>query len=300
MNAPLRRRPPVAEQPRASALTEFLSARRAGLGAVAVVAAAAVGGWAMWRRYADDVRAHPDAVLFPERVEVNGVAPWVRGDVRAEALRDASLDAGLPLDDPDLPERLRRAFARHPWVREVVRVSISQPAAAVVEVRCRQPVAMVRVQDGLYAVDAEGVLLPSDDFTAESAAAYPTIAKVGSTPVGAAGTRWSDPLVVEGAAVAAAIGPEWPRLGLRDLRPAGTPTGIHWDLVGDDGAMIRFGAAPGRERPGEPVAAEKVARLREAKPRAGGETLDLAVPSPDAATPAPISGGDPAPAPARP
>ena len=300
MNAPLRRRPPVVEPPRGSAVSEFLTARRAGLGAVAVVVACALGGWALWRRYADDVRAHPDAVLFPEQVEVRGVAPWVRGDVRAEALRDASLDAGLPLDDPDLPERLRRAFTRHPWVREVVRVSISQPAAAEVEVRCRQPVAMVRVQDGLYAVDAEGVLLPSDDFTPESAAAYPTIAHVGSTPLGAAGTRWSDPIVVEGAAVAAAIGPEWPRLGLRDLRPAGTPAGIHWDLVGDDGPLIRFGAAPGRERPGEPAAAAKVVRLREAGLRAGGETLDLTVAPPDAAQPAPISEGDPAPAAARP
>ncbi len=274
---------------------EFLSTRRAGLGAIAVIVAAGLGGWALWRRHAADVRAHPDAVLFPERVDVRGVAPWVRGDLRAEVLRDASLDGGLPLDDPDLAERLRRAFARHPWVREVARVAISQPAAAVVEVRCRQPVAMVRVQNGLYAVDADAVLLPSDDFTPESAAAYPTIAHVGSTPLGAAGTRWDDQLVVEGAAVAAAIGPEWPRLGMRDLRPAGTPTGIHWDLVGDDGSMIRFGSAPGRERPDEPAAAAKVVRLRDV---AGGDaagSVDLAAPPPAENTP-PISAGDPAPA----
>jgi len=291
MNAPLRRRPPASEPPRGRALAEFVSAHRAGLGALAVVAAAAVGGWLAWRRHADQVRAQPDLVLFPERIEVQGIGPWIRGDVRGEALRDASLDGGLPLDDPALAERLRRAFARHPWVREVVAVRLGQPAAAVVEVRCREPVAMVRVKDGLYAVDGEGVLLPSDDFTAESAAAYPTIAQVGTTPIGAAGTRWGDAMVVEGAAVAAAIGPEWPRLGMRDLKPTAVGIGLIWELVGDDGRRIRFGSAPGREQPGEPPAAAKLARLQRLP--AGDEAermVDLTV----APAAEPVSAADPA------
>ncbi|MFM7107073.1 MAG: hypothetical protein ACKOZU_00430 [Planctomycetaceae bacterium] len=299
MNAPIRRPPPAADRAAVATLSDFLVARRAGLGAVAVVAAAAAAGWYAWHRHAADVQAHPDAVLFPDAIEVRGTAAWVRGDVRAEALRDASLDAGLPLDDPALTERLRRAFARHPWVREVVGVAVRSPAAATVEIRCREPVAMVRVKGGLYAVDAEGTLLPSDDFTPESASAYPTIGHVQSTPQGTAGTRWLDPLVVEGAALAAAIGPEWPRLGVRDLRPAGTAAGISWDLVGDGGRVIRFGFAPGRERPGEPSAAVKVARLRDLVAREaldGG--VDLA--APPAEPPVPVSGGDPAPASARP
>lgn len=297
MNAPLRRRAPGAEPSPGSALATFVSAHRAGLGAVAVVAAAAVGGWIAWRRHADDVRTHPDLVLVPERVEVRGAGPWIRGDVRAEALRDASLDGGLPLDDPGLAERLRRAFARHPWVREVVGVSLREPAAAVVEIRCREPVAMVRVKDGLYAVDAEGVVLPSDDFTSESAAAYPTIAHVGTTPIGAAGTRWGDALVVEGASVAAAVGPEWPRLGLRDLLPVGTAHGVDWRLVGDDGRTIRFGSAPGREQPGEPTAATKLARLQDLPVGAeSARNADLTV----APAAAPVSADDPPPAPAPP
>jgi hypothetical protein len=278
---------------------EFVVARRAGLGAIAVVAAAAAGGWYAWSRHGADARAHPDAVLHPDAIELRGAAPWIRGDIRAEALRDASLDGGLPLDDADLAERLRRAFARHPWVREVVSVAIRAPAAATVEIRCREPVAMVRVRGGLYAVDAEGRVLPSEDFTPESAAAYPTIAHVQSTPQGAAGTRWVDPLVVEGAAVAAAVGPEWPRLGVRDLRPAGSAAGISWDLVGDGARVIRFGFAPGRERPGEPSAAAKVARLRDLVARDaldGG--VDLA--TPPAEPPVPVSGADPARAAARP
>lgn len=299
MTDSLRRRPPLPDPTGRSPIAEFVAARRAGLGAVAVVAAAAAGGWYLWQRHADDVRAHPTAVLFPEQVELRGSSPWVRSDIRTEALRDASLDAGLPLDDPDLPERLRRAFARHPWVREVARVSLREPAAAIIEIRCREPVATVRVKDGLFAVDAEGVVLPSDDFTPESAAAYPTIASVQSTPLGAAGTPWGDPLVAEGAAVAAAIGPEWPRLGLRDLRPGALAGGIAWDLVGDEGRTIRFGSAPGRERPGEPAAAMKLARLRElAAGQEGKEDVDLMVAP--AEPPVPVNGNDPAPVPARP
>lgn len=297
MNAPYRRPAPAAGSSPGSALAAFVSAHRAGLGALVVVAAAAIGGWLAWRRLADDVRAHPNLVLFPEGVEVRGTGPWIRADVRSEALRDASLDGGLSLDDPALADRLRRAFARHPWVREVVSVSLGEPAAAVVEIRCREPVAMVRVKDGLFAVDAEGVVLPSEDFTPESAAAYPTIAHVGTTPVGTAGTRWGDGLVVEGAAVAAAVGPEWPRLGLRDLLPVGTAHGVDWRLVGADGRTIRFGSVPGREQPGEPAAATKLARLKDLATGADApRSVDLTV----APAPQPVSADDPAPAPAPP
>lgn len=276
MNAPPRRRPPVDEPPRPAPVAEFFATHRAGLGALAVIAAAAVAGWQLWLGSADAVRAHPDLVLFPEAVEVRGVAPWVRGDLRAEALRNASLDGGLPLDDPQLPQRLERAFTMHPWVRQVERVTLREPAAATIEVRCREPVAMVGVPGGLLAVDAEGVVLPSADFTAESAAEYPRVVNVQSSPLGVEGSRWGDPLVHDAAAVAAAIGPEWKQLGLRELRAADAPQGRIWELVGPDDRTIRFGSAPGQEQAGEPAAAVKLGRLRAlAKEPAGSAPVDL-------------------------
>ena len=276
MNAPPRRRPPVDEPPRPAPVAEFFATHRAGLGALAVIAAAAVAGWQLWLGSADAVRAHPDLVLFPEAVEVRGVAPWVRGDLRAEALRNASLDGGLPLDDPQLPQRLERAFTMHPWVRQVERVTLREPAAATIEVRCREPVAMVGVPGGLLAVDAEGVVLPSADFTAESAAEYPRVVNVQSSPLGVEGSRWGDPLVHDAAAVAAAIGPEWKQLGLCELRAADAPQGRIWELVGPDDRTIRFGSAPGQEQAGEPAAAVKLGRLRAlAKEPAGATPVDL-------------------------
>jgi hypothetical protein len=144
-----------------------------------------------------------------------------------------------------------------------VRVTLRHPAGAVVEIRCREPVAMVAVPGGLLAVDAEGIVLPSDDFTAEAAARYPKLTGIASGPRGAAGFSWGDPAVEEGAALAAVIGPEWQRLGLVEVRPVGDARSRTWTLVGEGDLVITFGSAPGHEVPNEPTAAMKVARLRD-------------------------------------
>ena len=258
---PSRRPEPDDPQP-AGGSPAFLREHRAGLLAIVVAVAAASGAWLLWRELGDRVRADPDSILQPEQVELVGKAAWVRADLRGEALRDASLDGGLPLDDPELPRRLARAFTIHPWVREVVSVKIGHPAAATVEIRCREPVAMVSVPGGLLAVDAEGVLLPSDDFTAESAARYPRVTGIASSPRGAVGFPWGDPLVEEAAALAAVIGPEWGPLRLVECRPVSVGSRTAWELLGEQGLAILFGSAPGSEREEEPTVAVKLARLR--------------------------------------
>ncbi|MFM7290213.1 MAG: hypothetical protein ACKO6B_03150 [Planctomycetia bacterium] len=281
MGAPPRRgRPAVAEESDDGGLARFLSEHRAGLGALVVIVAAACAGWAAWSRVSDPARSHPDMLLPPDAVELRGVAPWVRSDLKTEALRNASLDGGLPLDDPELSRRLARAFEMHPWVRLVVGVALRHPAAATVEVECREPVAMVGVKGGLLAIDADGVVLPSADFTPESAALYPRLAGIDSSPQGPEGTPWGDPLVEEGAAVAAAVGPEWKTLGFTECRPVGKHGQSRWELVGPPPRVILFGSAPGREPEGEPSAAAKIARLQTL---AGDstESLDLTRPDPD-------------------
>jgi len=272
-------------------LAAFLVDHRAGLGGIVVAVVAALGGWIAWESFASSVRMARANILYPEDVEVVGIGPWILADLESEALRDASLDGGLPLDDPELARRLARAFDIHPWVREVVAVKLRHPAGATVEIRCREPVAMVAVPGGLLPVDAEGILLPSDDFTPEIAARYPKITGISSGPRGAVGVPWGDPLVEEAAAIASVIGPEWERLDLVACRPTTLADGQHvWELVGDDELVIRFGSAPGHEQPGEPTAALKVARLRAlaegAKP-AGSVDLTTPAPSEPPTIPAP-------------
>lgn len=276
MTATPRRKPSSVEPAAGGTFAEFVSARRSGLGAAAVVLAALAAGVVLWSRIGDVVLWRDDAILRPEMVELLGVAPWVKSDIKTEALRTASLDGGVPIGDPELPNRLARAFDTHPWVKQVVSVKPRHPAAAVVEVLCREPVAMVSVKGGLLAVDAEGVVLPSGDFTAESAADYPRITGIDSSPQGPEGSSWGDMAVEEAAAVAVVIGPEWESLGLVDCRPKTVLGARVWELVGPDGQVILFGSAPGQEREGEPSAAGKVARLKalEGKPLPA-EGIDL-------------------------
>lgn len=276
MNPPPRRRDQPVE-PEPGRLSAFVAEHRAGLSSLAIVAAAVGAGVLAWSRLGDSVKGRGDLVLLPEQVAVEGVAPWVRADLAASSLRDASLADGMPLDDPELVRRLARAFAIQPWVREVISVEIRHPPAARVRIRCREPVAMVAVPGGLLAVDAEAVVLPSDDFTAESAAAFPKITGVASGPQGAVGFPWGDAVVEQGAALAAAVGPDWKPLGLVECRAiaATRERALAWELVDDLGRVIRFGAAPGHEAAGEPTAAVKLARLRGLPADRGEEPVDL-------------------------
>lgn len=280
------RRGPEPTEPRGGIWSTFFAGRQAGWGAIAVAAASVAGGLMLWSRVSDDVRSDQGYVLEPAAITVTGVAPWVRADLKGEALQNASLDGRLPLDDPELPRRLARAFDMHPWIRRVVRVDLEHPARAIVEVVCREPVAMVSVTGGLLAIDAEGVVLPSADFTAEDAARYPRIVGVTTSPQGPEGSPWGDPVVEEAASLAVAVGPEWTDLGLVECRAAVEQGRRIWVLVRDTGGTIRFGAAPGREAAGEPSAAAKVARLQGLGEVEGD--LDLTVASSDEPQPATI------------
>lgn len=250
---------------------------RSPLGAALVLLVAGFGLRLAWNQFNDQIDRGPETLLVPERIEVRGIPAWVTSDLKWQALRNASLDMALPLDDPDLERRLARAFDMHPWVEQVERVETSHPAAATVTIRCRVPVAMVRVQGGLLAIDAESTVLPSADFTPAAAAAYPVIDGITTSPRGPEGATWGDPLVTEAAGLLAAIGPEWQKLGLRECRPRSAERGggTWWELLGDDELCILFGSAPGLAAPGEPVAAEKIIRLRAVSERhEAGEPLD--------------------------
>lgn len=289
MKTNTRRPPPAAEPPTRGPLAGFFAIHRAGLSALLVAAAAVAAGTLAWSRYGERISVQPDFLLVPAQVTVRGVPAWVKTDVVAEVLRDASLDHGLPIDDPEIERKLANAFDAHPWVRRVVRVAVRHPAAAEVDLECREPVAMVRWKGGLVGVDAEGVVLPTADFAPEAAAEFPRITGVESSPQSAAGIAWGDAEVEEGAALAALVGPEWKSLGLVELRPVRDRAGRTWELAGPGERTIVFGSAPGRERPGEPPVAARIARLKTLGSASTDARVDLRR-DPDAgATPRPIA-----------
>ena len=254
-----------------------------GLGLIILCALAAP--WVA--RRLPELGERPDYALTPDRVRLDPPPPHpVPADLAARVL------GGEPISilEDGLAERLAKGFRKHPWVRRVTSVAVSHPAAARVELAYRTPAAAVAVRDGLYPVDAGGVVLPPADFTRPAADALPRIA--GDVPVpGPAGAVWPGGEVAGAAAVCAALAKVWDDCDLAAVRPlppgsekthddfggvfgdagdddAGddveTPpdaAGVRYELVTRGGSHILWGRAPGSGHPGELTAAQKRDRL---------------------------------------
>jgi len=233
-----------------------------------VVLAVFLVAWAvLWQRVGPGVLAGPDYLLGPEQLELPPLPEWVHCDLRAEIFRSAALDGPLSIMDEDLAERIAVACALHPWVARVRSVRKYHPARVVVELDYRRPVLMVEVTGGLLPVDAQGVLLPSEDFSPVEAARYPRLARLDSLPLGTVGQPWGDPRVAGAAELAALLAPEWEKLELDRIvvlpLPEDTPSlEPLYGLVTRGGTQIIWGQAPQAESPGEQPAAEKLAELK--------------------------------------
>lgn len=242
------------------------------LAALAVIGGAVWGGYAVWQQIRSEVAASDDYRLTPDEIEITPPPPWVHGDVKSEALQSAGLDGPMSILDDDLVQKIQTAFSLHPWVASVVHVSKRHPAHVDVELIYRRPVAMVEVHengaDGLYPVDIDGVLLPSNDFSPLEARAFPRLAGVESSPLGTVGSRWGDPVVAGGARIAAALTPhwaEWKLWSIHWLKPvAGSDASApaDFELITVAGQKIHWGAAPANEPPSEPAADQKIAELK--------------------------------------
>jgi hypothetical protein len=220
----------------------------------------------------------PDYRVGPGQVTITPPPAWIHADLVAEVFRDPRLDGSLSIMDDDLLGRMKKVFADQPWVARVVQIEKSHPAAVRVELEYRRPVCMVQVPGGVWAVDAEGVVLPTADFTPNEAARYPLLVGVDRQPASPVGRHWHDARVTGGADIAAAFGPAWDLLRLHRIEPlADDPTGganpnrrtrepffVLWTraTATHSGTRILWGYAPLAKMPGEIPAVEKVARLK--------------------------------------
>jgi hypothetical protein len=125
------------------------------------------------------------------------------GKDRPTFLTEVRYLAGLPETvqavDPKLPEQLTAAFARHPWVAEVVGVTVEADSTVRVDLRFRVPVLIVRAfgDSEVRLVDRGGVLLPP------GAPRPPTeLANAVLPPRRPAGEVWNDPTVTRAAELA--------------------------------------------------------------------------------------------------
>ncbi len=249
------------------------SGKRAGAGrwviGLLLLAGAGAGLWfVVWDHVKEHVLGGAEYRVEADKIEITSPPPWIHSDVKAEVVRNASLDNSLSVLDDQLTVRIAQAFTLHPWVARVTRVSKHHPAGVTVELIYRQPVAMVEVTGGLLPVDGDGVLLPSEDFASADAARFPRICEIKTVPIGPQGTRWGDARVGAGAKLAALLGDEWKTFKLARIVPTTPPAGVRsgddisYEIYSQAGTRIIWGHAPGSERPGDPLAADKLERLR--------------------------------------
>ena len=243
--------------------------RWAMMGAV-IVALVAGTCYMVWQEVGPHVLASGQYQVEPDQIRVAPAPPpWVRSDIKSDVIRQARLDGPLSIVDRDLTVRIAAAFAAHPWVARVERVSKHFPSGLDVVLSYRKPAAMVEVQDGAggLPVDAGGVLLPTKDFSAQDAEEYPRIGEIHSKPLGPLGSAWGDPCVVGAAQIAAELAPDWKALGLfrivpAERKPAKSGVEYTYALVTRSGTKILWGRSPATIMPGEVPAAKKLAQLK--------------------------------------
>jgi hypothetical protein len=288
--------PPKAATSTPGPLSVWLAARRRRilvLGCATCVLAAA--GYGAWRTARPRIANSPRHRIAVDAIRITPPPAWIRRpNLVAEVLRDGGLDQGIDALAEDAAERIARAFELHPWVARVVRVRKLALARVSVELEYRRPVCMIEVRDeksapGLFPVDREGVLLPTDDFTPTEAAAYPRLSNIETQPIGAVGSSWGDARVRDAAEIAAALFDVWNALGLERIEPQGTGLGPgqNFDLVSRRGLRIHWGPAPGAAPPSEPPASRKLELIQAHATRYGGlapapqstEGLDLRLPA---------------------
>ncbi|MSR60439.1 MAG: hypothetical protein EXS05_22830 [Planctomycetaceae bacterium] len=244
-----------------------------------IAAAAIVGlclGWPTIRSLIPELGSRPEYKLAATKIQVTQPPKWVPHNLVEQVIEHADLPSELSFLDDDLVRSLAEAFALHPWVAEVESVRKSFPPAIEVKLKYREPVAMVEVKNGKYPVDAQGVLLPPQDFSSADARGYQQIIGVHSTPQGPAGSNWGDEVVVEAARLAARLAPCWKRLKLaaivcpREPRKTNDLDSGVYELITQGGSEIIWGHGPRSDHPGELTTDQKIERLETYAKKFGG------------------------------
>jgi hypothetical protein len=201
--------------------------------------------------------------LTPERIATTPQPAWIHGDIREEVLSTLSPDRPMSLLDEDLPEQIVTRFRLHPWVASAS--ARCSPSRVDVEIVYRKPVCMIEMPQGeMIPVDEHGVQLPQENFSRTEQQLYPCMAGIDTRPMEPVGQRWGDVRVIDGAEIAAALGPVWQKLKLYRIQSGAVPPGLKepvYELYTRAGTRILWGLAPSSKTQGDLPVAEKVARL---------------------------------------
>ena len=222
--------------------------------------------------------------LTVDAIELTAASNWAPHDVALRVAAEHNQWKERSLLDRTLVADLAADFAQHPWIETVDRVEKTRQGRVIVQVTYRTPVAMIETIRGLLPVDANGVLLPSQDFSEAESKQLPRLEGIKSLPNGDPGQPWGDPIVAAGAKLCRELVPKgtldshWTHFGLKTViappPPKTAPTDIPEPLVFQlvtkgteqgnyqDGRLIIWGRAPGDDTL-EPTVDQKLGRLDE-------------------------------------
>lgn len=192
---------PSADPPRKSSIARTLRAefgkprRLVGLSLLIVLAGLILSA----PRWLPDLNKLPVYQVKADLIKITPPPEYIPADFLNKVLRESGLPETLSLLDTNLVPNVVKAFQSNAWVQEVVHVRKAYPAELTVELRYRAPVAMIRSPDGHYPVDADGIVLPPEDFSPTIAASYPEILDAPDEEQIELGKPWRNPAVCEAA-----------------------------------------------------------------------------------------------------
>ncbi len=256
--------------------------------------------------------SHLDRALYSVRAEhlqVTPQPPWIKSNVAEQVFRDQRLDR-ISLLDPQANATIAQAFEKHPWVKRTTRVTKSSGAKVAVDVVYRKPLAMVYcaptdADQGFLPVDAEGIRLPEEDFSAQQVYDYFLIIGQGAPPpTGSSGMDYGSSLVSDALKLCRFLEQHREPLDLQRVYVDEQPPGGRFGrpsitLQTGDKHVVLWGHVPNAEMAGELQAPEKLAKMiswlsqQRAVQSAPGKLDLLTGPATEPVAPNPVSRGLP-------
>lgn len=240
----------------------------------------AILGYFGWRYWGAERLDRALYSLTAERLDVTPQPDWIPGNVKDEVLSSGAL-ADISLLDRQATSSIARAFDSHPWVQETVLVEKSAGGHVRVRLTYRKPLALIFCQPtseseqneplkskaGFYAVDENGMVLPSDGFVVKSEKDYFLVFTEGAKPPSIAGAAFGDPKISQALLLCKLLEPVRQTWALRSIHVQTDPTpstAQPWILgiVTFNKQQIVWGHAPGLEVSGEAPVPKKIEKLK--------------------------------------
>ncbi|MGD9127222.1 MAG: hypothetical protein PVH19_07560 [Planctomycetia bacterium] len=175
-----------------------------------------------WCQVSGEVLASSEYQVDLEEVIISMPPPWVHADLRKDVFQDLSVEGPISIMDENVLKRFQDAFALHPWVEKVVRVS--RGAGEIhIELKYRQPACIVAASGRWFPVDRKGYVLPCDDFSPSDLQELPKVVGIDTLPVISDGAYWNDKRVDAAAQIGEVLRPSWRSLKLDKIQPAQLP-----------------------------------------------------------------------------